>query len=225
MTRRMIWPLIFGVVGCAILISLGTWQVQRLHWKQEILAAMDARLGDDPVAIPDPVHPGRDRYLAVEVAGRFTGEDVLVMASERGIGAGYRVIAAFETAQGRRLLVDRGFIPADARGQPRPEAEAVIAGNLHWPEDADSFTPDPDRANRLWFARDVDAIATELGTEPALIVLRTTSEARPPARPVPLDTSTIPDNHLNYAITWFSLAIVWAGMTVFLLSRIRQRKA
>lgn len=225
MSRRMIWPLILGVVGCAILIALGTWQVQRLHWKQGVLSEMEARLGNDPVALPDPADPGRDRYLAVEAMGSFTGEDVLVMASQPRVGAGYRVIAVFETDHNRRLLVDRGFIPSDLRDRPRPAVEAAITGNLHWPEDADAFTPAPDRENRLWFARDVEDIAATLGTEPLLVALRSSSESTPVAQPLPLDTANVPNNHLNYAITWFSLAIVWAGMTAFLLWRIRQRKA
>jgi len=223
MTRRLIWPALFGLVGCAILIGLGTWQLQRMAWKQGILGAMEARLADAPVPVPNPADPESHRYLAVEETGTFLSEGLFVMASQRAAGAGYRVISVFETASGRRLLVDRGFIPAKARDQPRPESLATITGNLNWPDESDSFTPAPDRTARLWFARDVPSMAAELDTEAVLITLRTTTEAQPAAQPVPLDTATIPDNHLNYAITWFSLAFVWAGMTGFLLWRIRQQ--
>lgn len=223
MLRRMIWPIAFGVIGCAILIALGTWQVQRLAWKEGILAAMDARLSDAPVALPAAPDPARDRFLPVTATGTITPDGVFVMASERGLGAGYRLIAAFETGD-RRILVDRGFIPAALRDAPRPAAAGVtVTGNLHWPQDANSSTPVPDRAARLWFARDVADIATFLGAEPVLIVMRDSTEAAPPARFVPLDTAGIANNHLNYAITWFSLALAWAGMTVFLLWRIRQQ--
>lgn len=223
MLRRMIWPIAFGLIGCAVLIAFGTWQVQRLTWKEGILAEMDARLGDAPVALPAAPDPARDRFLPVTASGTITADGVFVMASERGLGAGYRLIAAFET-DGRRILIDRGFIPAALRDAPRPVAEDVtITGNLHWPQDANSSTPSPDRAARLWFARDLSEIAAFLGTEPVLIVLRDSTEPEPPARFVPLDTAGIPNNHLNYAITWFSLALVWAGMTVFLLWRIRQQ--
>jgi surfeit locus 1 family protein len=225
MSRRMIWPLLFGILGCAILVGLGSWQVQRMFWKQGIIAAMDARLSEAPVPVPDPVDPQEHRYLAVTATGTILDEEIAVMASRPQLGAGYRIIAVFETDDGRRLLLDRGFLPAAARAGRRPPVQATIIGNLNWPEDADSFTPQPDRSDRLWFARDVPTMAAELDAEPVLIVLRETSEPRPPAQPVPLDTSAIPDNHRNYAITWYLLALVWAGMTAFLLQRIRQDEA
>ena len=223
MTRRLVLFAIFGLAGLALLLALGTWQIQRMGWKQGVLAEMDARLSAPPVALPVAIEPARDRFLAVAAEGRFTGDDRLVMASRKGVGAGFHVIAAFETDGGRRILVDRGFLPDAARDAPRPATPAAITGNLHWPDEVDRFTPAPDRARGLWFARDVPALAADLGTEPALIVLRTTTEAEPPALPTPLDTSLVPDNHLNYAITWFSLAAIWAGMTAVLLWRIRQQ--
>lgn len=223
MTRRTIWTLIFGALGLAFLLGLGSWQVQRHFWKQEILAEMEARLIDRPVALPAEPDPQTDRYRAVELSGAFTDEELRVMASQREAGPGYRLIAAFETDEGRRIMVDRGFIPGAAADDPRPPVAASITGNLHWPDEADLFTPDPDRGEGLWFAREVAPMARELGTEPVLIVLRTTSEAAPPARPVPLDTSAIPDNHRNYAITWYLLALAWAVMTGAFLWRIRQR--
>lgn len=221
MTRRTIWTLIFAALGLAFLLGLGTWQVQRHFWKQGILTEMEARLTDAPVALPAEPDPQTHRYLAVELSGSFTDEELRVMASQREAGPGYRLIAAFETDQSRRILVDRGFIPAEAANEPRPSVEASITGNLHWPEEADLFTPDPD--DGLWFAREVAPMARALDTEPVLVVLRSTSEAAPPARPLPLDTSAIPDNHRNYAITWYLLALAWAVMTGAFLWRIRQR--
>ncbi len=154
--------------------------------------------------------------------GRFTGQELLVLAGRKGLGAGYRVIEAFETAEGRRILVDRGFLAEDDRRNPRPARRLTIAGNLHWPEDTDSYTPPPDLKAGLWFARDVPAMA---GTGH-----RADADRRPRGRRrrqgvevLPVDTSGIPNDHLGYAITWFSLAVVWAGMTAFLLWRIRAR--
>lgn len=223
MTGRLLATGVFAVAGLAVLLALGIWQVQRMGWKQGVLAEMEARLLAAPVALPAAPDPVRDRFRAVAAEGRFTGEDRLVMASRKGVGAGWLLIAAFEAQDGRRILVDRGFLPDAARDAPRPAAPAAITGNLHWPDEVDRFTPAPDRARGLWFARDVPVLAAELGTEPVLVVLRTTSEPAPPAAPTPLDTSLVPDNHLNYAITWFSLAAIWAGMTAVLLWRIRRQ--
>ena len=221
MTRRMILPLLFGLVGCAILIALGSWQLQRLAWKQGILAQISARLTDTPVALPALPDPAGDKYLPVRVTGRFTGSEIDVLASLKEVGAGYRVIAAFRTDDGRMILIDRGFLPEDQRARPRLATTAVIVGTLHWPDESDSFTPPPDAAREIWFARDVPAMAAKLQTEPVLIVAREATGDG--ITPLPVDTQGIPNNHLNYALTWFSLAAVWAGMTLLLLWRIRRR--
>ena len=221
MTRRMILPLLFGLLGCAILIALGSWQLQRLAWKQGILAQISARLTDTPVALPALPDPAGDKYLPVRVTGRFTGSEIDVLASLKEVGAGYRVIAAFRTDDGRMILIDRGFLPEDQRARPRLATTAAIVGTLHWPQETDGFTPPPDAARAIWFARDVPAMAAVLRTEPVLIVART--DTGDGITPLPVDTVGIPNNHLNYALTWFSLAAVWAGMTLLLLWRIRRR--
>lgn len=221
MTRRMIVPLLIGLLGGAILISLGIWQLNRLAWKEAVLAEIDARIADAPVALPAAPDPQADRYLPVTVTGRFTGEQIDVLVSRKQIGPGIRVIEAFETTDGRRILIDRGFVPQDARSAPRLSGPATVEGNLHWPDEVDGFTPAPDATTGLWFARDVPAMAAALNTEPTFIVAR-----RPTGgdiEPMPVDSSGIPNDHMNYAITWFSLAAVWLGMTAYLLWRIRQR--
>ena len=159
MTRRMILPLLFGLVGCAILIGLGTWQLQRLAWKQGILAQISARLTDTPVALPAAPDPVADKFLPVTATGRFTGPEITVLTSVKEVGAGYRVIAAFQTEAGRMIMVDRGFLPEDQRAQPRSVTAARITGTLHWPAETDSFTPPPDEGRAIWFARDVPAMA------------------------------------------------------------------
>lgn len=221
MSRRMIFPLLIGLLGGAILISLGVWQVQRLAWKEGVLAEIAARITEAPVPLPATVDPVRDRYLPVTAEGRFTGEHADVLVSRKQIGPGIRVVEVFETAGGRRILVDRGFLPEDLRSAPRISGAAKVEGNLHWPEESDSFTPPPDTKTGLWFARDVAALSKALNTEATFIVARRPTGGE--IEPMPVDTSGIPNDHMNYAITWFSLAAVWLGMTAYLLWRIRQR--
>jgi surfeit locus 1 family protein len=221
MTRRMIAPLLFGLIGAAILIGLGQWQVQRKAWKEGVLAEISARLNDDPVPLPANPDPVDDLYMPVQVSGRFTGEDLDVLASRKEIGAGFRVIAAFETTEGRRILIDRGFVTDEARALPRMAGEEEITGTLHWPRETDRFTPPPDPDTGMWFARDVPAMAEALRTEPVLVVAR--SDTGDGIEPIPVGTEGIPNDHLQYAITWFSLAVVWLGMTGLLLWRIRRR--
>lgn len=221
MTRRMIIPLLIGLLGGAILISLGVWQLNRLAWKEAVLADIDARIADAPVSLPATPNPQADRYLPVTATGRFTGEQLDVLVSRKQIGPGVRVVEVFETTDGRRVLVDRGFVPQDARSAPRLSGPATVEGNLHWPDEVDGFTPTPDATTGLWFARDVAAMAAALDTEATFIVARKPTGGE--IEPMPVDSSGIPNDHMNYAITWFSLAAVWLGMTAYLLWRIRQR--
>ncbi|PZR00301.1 MAG: SURF1 family protein [Cereibacter sphaeroides] len=221
MTRRMIIPLLFGLVGAAILIGLGVWQLQRLATKQAALTQIAVRLNDAPAALPAEPRAARDKYLTVRIKGRYLGPELDVLTSAKDIGPGYRVIAAFQLEDGRIIMVDRGFIPEALRDTPRNVVVADVVGALHWPDEADSYTPAPDTSRNIWFARDVPAMASALGAEPVLVVARV--DTGDGITPLPVDTSSIPNNHRQYAITWFSLAVVWLGMTVLLLRRIRRR--
>lgn len=222
---RIIGALVLGVVGVAILVSLGVWQMQRLAWKEGILADIEARIAAAPVPVPADPDPEADRYLPVVVTGRFTEGHVRVLVSQRGLGAGYRILSPFETEAGRRLLVDRGVIRVAEDAPQPPAGEVTVTGNLHWPDERDGFTPENDIADNTWFAREVPVLAAHFGTEPVLVIARALSVSDAPVTPLPVSTEGIPNDHLNYAITWFSLAAVWMGMTLFLLWRIRRRIA
>lgn len=223
MTKRMIFPLLLGFTGAAVLIALGTWQVQRLGWKADVLAEIDTRINASPVAVPANPDPEADRYLPVTASGTLSDE-IHVLVSTRTEGAGFRIISRLDTMDGRALMVDRGFVKDELKNAERALGEVSVTGNLHWPQEIDSFTPDPDPAANIWFARDVPALAEALGTEPILIIARATSETDASVTPLPVDTSGIPNDHLEYAVTWFGLAAVWIAMTGFLLVRIRQGK-
>lgn len=222
MSRRVISIVLFGLLGMAILVSLGIWQLQRLAWKEGVLAEIAARIDADPVALPEPINRERDRYLPVEVSGSFVGAPVRILTSVQGSGPGYRLISPFEVA-GQRILVDRGFLSESMEVPPAPEGRVTVTGNLHWPEEVDGFTPVPDIARNIWYARDVDALAAHLGTEPVFVIARTLSEPDIPVTPMPVTVDGIANNHLGYAIQWFGLTLVWLGMTAFLLSRITRR--
>lgn len=220
--RRYVFPVLMGIVGVAVLMSLGFWQLDRMEEKRAYLDEMEARISNTPIPLPAVPEEGPHKFQAVTAEGRFTGEFLEVLAGQKGASPGVMVIEAFELADGRRIMVQRGFVEEEARAVPRARRQAVIAGNLHWPDDTSSSTPPPDEKTGLWFARDVPAMAAKLGTEPTLIVA--SAPTGDGIAPMPVDTSGIPDNHWGYAIQWFLLAATWAGMTVFLLWRIRARK-
>lgn len=219
--KRLIVPLLAGVLGTAILMSLGVWQMQRLAWKEGVLAGIEARVHDVPQALPPAPAAATDAYLPVTVTGAFAGRDIDVLVSRKQIGAGVRIVAAFRTDDGRMILVDRGFRPEARRRDPRLATTATVTGNLHWPDDLNSSTPAPDARTGLWFARDLPSMAAALGTEPVLLIAR--SDTGDGIEPMPLGVEGVPNDHLGYAVQWFLLALVWASMTGYWLWRNRRR--
>ncbi|WP_372571305.1 SURF1 family protein [Ruegeria jejuensis] len=218
--RRVLFLLIFGLAGFGVLVALGSWQVQRLAWKEGVLADIDARISGAPSALPAHPDPVEDRYRPVALSGEVLPGEVHVLVSVKRVGPGYRIIAPFVT-DGRRILVDRGFIRLEDRDTPRALGVMEVTGNLHWPQEIDNYTPEPDTKENIWFARDVPTLADELGTEPILLIARSATD--PNITPLPVDSAGIPNDHLQYAVTWFGLAAVWAGMTGFFLWRTRAR--
>jgi surfeit locus 1 family protein len=221
MTRRMIAPLLFGIVGVAILVSLGVWQVQRLAWKTAILDEISTRLAAEAVPVPPDPSPTVDAYRKVEAEGEIGPGELHVYTSNPPQGVGYRVIVPLKLADGRSILLDRGFVPIAAKDAPRHLGPIRVEGALVWPQETDSFTDAPDRETNIWFARDVPLMAEALGTVPVMLVTATSND---PAAPTPMPVSVnISNDHLQYAVTWFLLAVVWAGMTAYLLWRIKRR--
>jgi len=219
MNKRMIGPIVFGIVGIAILVTLGNWQMQRLVWKEAILAQLDMRLSGP--AVPVPVAPDRDQdmYLHVEATGEMGAEEVHVLSSSPETGPGYRIIAPFTLTDGRRILVDRGIVPEGQKQAVRPLENGRIEGNLLWMQAPPTFPPDLEK--NIWFNRDTEALAAALGTEPVLVVLSQTTLSTGPY-PVAVGLN-IPNNHLGYAVTWYGFALVWFGMTLYLLFRIKRK--
>ena len=180
-----------------------------------------------PQHLPSAVKETEHKYLPVELSGKIKGSFVKVMASQKFIGAGYRVITPFELQKGNVILVDLGFIRHEFASKINLSGDLNIIGNLHWPKEVDFFTPDPDKKNNIWFARDVNELSKELGTEPILVVAKSFSPLIVHLDPLPINTKNIPNNHKQYAITWFALAFIWLGMGLFFIyrtSKTRGRK-
>lgn len=197
--------------------GLGVWQVERLRWKTDLIARVDARLAAEPV----PLGPrdegsrfiGRDaEYLKVRTTGRFdhSRETLVDALTERG--KGYWVLTPLRTAD-RTLLVNRGFVPTDrARAATRQAGqvagEVTVTGLIRLTEPAGRFL----RANRpatdLWYSRDVAAIGRARGlvqVEPFFI----DADATPNPGGLPIGGLTVVsfrNAHLVYALTWFALS-------------------
>jgi len=223
MFRTMLAPILFGLIGAGILLALGVWQLQRLVWKQGVIAEIAAQVDGQPQSLTLANAAQLDKFAPVTFAGRTGEQEIHVLVSRKLIGAGYRVVTSVQTADGQRVLLDRGFIPTTMKNDPRPPQSLQITGNIHIPDDRNSATPDNDEVKNIWFARDIAAMARVLDTDPILIVAR--SDTGQGIAPMPLSVEGVPNDHLLYAVTWFSLAFVWLGMTGFLLWRIKRRTA
>ena len=220
---RRFWFIVFiGFAGTACLLYLGKWQIDRLYWKLDVLKKIDQKIAAAPVLLPAEPSESVHKYLSVEISGQFLQESIRVLASKKRYGAGYRIIHVFRT-NGRRLLVDLGFVGLDTDYDIDLISNISLVGNLHWPDEVDNFTPEPDLENNIWFARDVERVASALQTEPILIILKDSTLKDKNIKPMPIDTTHIPNDHLQYAITWFSLAIIWALMSCLFIWTTRQK--
>lgn len=219
--RRILFALVIGLGGAAILISLGVWQVQRLAEKQGKLAQIDATIVADPIPLLDALEPEFQRYAPVALTGQFGAGHLRILASRKQIGPVYRIVRPFDAEGYGRILVDTGWLREAVTVPEVPQTPLELAGNLDAPNEIDSYTPGPDLTANVWFARDVPAMATALSTEPVLVVLRDAARVDLGVTPWPVDSAGIPNDHLQYAITWFSLALIWVGMSFYFLRRKR----
>lgn len=218
--RRLILPLILGLVGFAILISLGNWQVRRMDEKADYLAEVEALIGATPVAVPAAVDPVADRFLAVEATGVLDADVIRVLVSHKKMGAGYRLLTGLTTDTGRRIAVDLGFVQVGRGALDLPTDPVTVMGNLHWPQEVDRFTPENDLAANIWYAREVPVLAEALQTEDLLVIARSLSFDVPGLTPLAVGTEGIPNDHLEYVVTWYGFALVWLLMLGLFLWRM-----
>jgi surfeit locus 1 family protein len=113
------------------------------------------------------------------------------------------------------VMLDQGLLPLYAEEVAPFTGEVTVQGNLIWPDDISDQAPEGDE----WYARDVAAMAQVLNTEPVLVVLAAASQYDDRLTPLAVDTRNIKNDHLEYAITWFLLAVVWMSMTIFYVTR------
>ena len=224
MLRKIIFPVLLGVAGCGVLIWLGMWQIDRLAWKEDILANINARLAADPAPFSPDVAEADDEYTRVTLSGTPTGEELHVLVSCTAAGTGYRVISRFATDDGLTILLDQGLLPLDAKAAAPLLAPMQVTGTLVWPDDQTSSTPDPDLPANIWFARNDDTMAAALDSLPVMVVATATTPADPRLTALPVATADIKNDHFAYAVTWFLLAIVWAVMSLFLILRTLRPK-
>jgi surfeit locus 1 family protein len=232
-------PTIFAIVGVAILAGLGVWQLERKVWKENLIATVNERLARPPEPSPPRadwprLDPDKDEYRHVTFSAQFTpGQEALVYTAGSAFrpdvhGAGYWVLAPARLADGSTVVIDRGFVPLERKNAAReaPAGSVQIVGVLRWPETRGLFTPADEPQNNLWYTRDPVAIAAaDKWDAAAPFYVEQEAPAPPGGLPLPGKlVVALPDNHLQYAITWFGLALGLAGVyAVWLFGRLRRR--
>jgi surfeit locus 1 family protein len=227
--RPGLWPTLTLLVGLPLLLTLGTWQVQRLAWKTDLIATLEARHGVPPVALPATDALGPDwAHRPVQVRAELQPEPVLRYGVERQRGRpGHDVLQLARLADGRAVVVNRGWIAEDAPPVETPAGEVTLTGPVRWIADLERGWPTPAndaQANR-WYWYDQDALARAFGAEvlPVVLVASTGVLAADPAVPVPQPMAVnLPNNHLGYAITWYGLAV--ALIVIYALYGLRRGK-
>jgi surfeit locus 1 family protein len=234
---------IAAALAFLFLIGLGTWQVERKAWKEGLIATLTERLGAPPQALPAPatwpnLDPASDEYRRVTFTAQFDhAAEALVYGAASAFrpdvsGPGDWVFTPARLPDGGIVMVDRGFVP-DARKDPQSRAAGQVAGPvaitgvMRWPETRHWFTPKDDAAHNLWFIRDPQAIAAAKGLG-AVAPFYIEQEAPVPPGGLPSPGKIVvnlPNNHLQYILTWYGLAAALVGvyLTWAFGSRRRQK--
>jgi surfeit locus 1 family protein len=240
MTEPRRFPLgltIATAIALAILIGLGVWQVQRLAWKEDLLAriaALQAAPARDLAPVLTQLKNGADvEFTRVRLTGckGIAAAPYLELYGVRNGQAGSRLISAcrLQDAPYGAVLVDRGFVADTVSARPPvdPASPAAldIVGLLRKPDPASFVSPPNDPAANRWYTRDVAAMAQALKVaDPAPLFLMAETRTNPEwaaLDPAPLPAE-IPNRHLEYALTWFGLAGALAAVYAAVL--IRRRK-
>lgn len=153
------------------LLALGGWQVQRLAWKQALIARVGLQLKAPPVPAPGPSDwPGLDRaadeYRRVQVTGLFDHSRETLVRASTVLGSGFWVLTPLRTSTGFWLIVNRGFIPSEQRNhraEREEKGEQVVSGLLRISEPGGTLLQPNDAAAERWYSRDVAAIALAKG--------------------------------------------------------------
>jgi surfeit locus 1 family protein len=217
-----------SLVALAILIGLGVWQLNR---RAEKGAFLD-RLRIEAQTIPRAGWTDAGDLARLSVTGRYLpGKDAYVRVTMAPLGLALYVISPFRLDDGRVILVNRGAVKANVDGGPRsviapPSGQATLTGFRRAPEKRWNFSAGDEPGRLIFAVRDPALIARALGVaadEGAMLELeRAPGAAADPQQPLATDAeeliARIPDNHLNYALTWFGLALTLIGvMAAFLL--------
>jgi surfeit locus 1 family protein len=219
--RPLLVPSLVVIPGLALLIGLGVWQISRLHEKEALISAVQAGLTAPAIPLAKADNSGIEQleWRHVQVSGRFLHDREQYLFAQGPLGAtGVQVITPLMQSDGKAVLVDRGFVPDQLKDPLRRmegqiNGDVSVSGILRRSEKPGTFTPSPDPKTRLWFVKDVPAIAAAAGVSVLPVLVEADALPNPGGWPLGGQTRVdFPNDHLQYAITWFGLALVLAAV-------------
>jgi len=230
---RPVFLTLLCVAFCGFSV-LGVWQLYRLQWKLDLIERVETRIHANPVALPETrewaqVTAARDEYKHVRVEGHFlANRDTRVQALTE-LGAGFWVLSPFQLHDGSVVLVNRGYVPPSVKTEVPASSATWVTGLLRMSEPRGGFLRDNAPADNRWYSRDVVAIAAARDLQnvaPFFVDAEAGQEGNAQAWPRGgLTVTQFSNNHLQYALTWFGLALlcVWAAWR-FVLAERRLRR-
>lgn len=232
----LLLPTLAALLALALLVGLGTWQLQRKAWKEAIIAKIAQRVTAPPVPLTAlPQAPGADlEYTHVVVTGRFHHDKERYLYAPGQGGLTWQVLTPLQFAPGRIVWVNRGAVPdvhkaPETRAAGQPSGEVRIAGLVREPRRG-SFTPANDAAHNIWYWTNIEAL-TQSAFPAAIAAVPFVIEADAATTPqgglpkAGVTRLSIPNRHLEYAVTWFGLALTLIGVfAAYARSRLRARE-
>jgi surfeit locus 1 family protein len=220
--RPRLWPSIVASIMIAIMVSLGTWQVHRLAWKTDLLATIAARMNGEPIPLPASIpDPSGWTFRRVQVSGHFAADHALWLYGRTYDGkAGIHLLVPLIRAEGDAILVDRGFVPiehgSDLDTYRPADGPAEVDGIVRLPEAGGLFVPGNQPDKNIWYTVDVAAMSKATGQTlaPVYIAAKADGSTGWPAATGGTEGTGIPNDHRSYAIFWYSMAVVLAGIYV-----------
>ena len=221
--RPLLAPTLWFLPGLALLIGLGVWQLQRLQEKEALIASVEAGMKAPPVPFDAALKQGEAAdYHHVQLIGHFLHDKELYVFSRGPMGAvGVDIVTPLVQDNGETVLVDRGFVPEALRNPAtraagQVEGDIAVTGVLRQTQKPGMFTPAANRQARFWFVKDVPEMAAALGVAAPPVIVEADATPNPGGWPLGGRTQIdFPNDHLQYAITWFGLAL--ALTAVYLL--------
>lgn len=237
--RGLVWPTLLSIAGLALLIALGTWQMQRKAWKEGLLTRIAERVDAAPVPLADAIarwqRDGDVEYMHVTARGHFLNDlERHFYEPDPKRGLGYDIYTPFRLAgSGSVVWVNRGYVTNEfkdpaTRPEGQIEGETDVTGIVRLAMTKSRFTPDNDLARNLWHWRDLDGLTGSAfgGDAPETVPFFIALDPGPARGNGPAGGATefsLPNRHLEYAITWYGLALTLVGVyAAFVWTRLRQ---